>query len=133
MRNWISWYITVAGQVLTIDYQIIDNQPRLAIEKIIAYIDAEVDAGYIDTLEERYNKLLLKAKYDALANDEGSVDISFSYYDKETFFHRRHISSFNAPDPELSPLQIDQIRRGLRGYLKLNSTADIFKNSCIQL
>ncbi len=133
MRNWISWYVTVANQVLTIDYQLIDHQPRLAIKKIIEYIDVEVEAGYIDSLEERYNKLSLKAKYDALANDEGSVDISFSYYDKETFFHRRHISSFNAPDPELSPFQIDRIRRGLRGCLKLNSTAEIFKDSCIQL
>jgi len=132
MTTWFSWYVTVAGQVLTIDHQLIERQPRLAIKKIIEYIDTEAESEYIDTLEEKYNKSSLKAKYDALANNEDSVDIGFSYYDKETFFHRRHISS-NAPDPELSPFQIDQVRRELREYLKLSSTEDIFKHSCIQV
>ena len=61
-------------------------------ESIIDYLDMERNEQLIKMLEDKYNRSSLKAKYDALINDEDTIDIGFSYYDKETFFHRRHIS-----------------------------------------
>ena len=119
LKSWFSWYTTVANNVLTIDYEIIENQPRLAIQLIIDYIGMKRDEVLIDMLEKEYDKLSIKTKFDDLTNNENTVDIGFSYYDKETLFHRQHITSLNPKlaQIELEPSQIHMIRSELREFL----------------
>jgi hypothetical protein len=119
VRNWLSWHKSVADRVLTIDHDVIDQQPRYAITRIVEFLQCKSDGALIDALEARYEKGALKRKYDALPMSEGTVDLGFSYYDRETFFHRRHISA-PAPalfDPGLSSSEIEAIRHRLCDHL----------------
>ncbi len=117
VKQWLDWYRLVSQLVLSIDYGIIDLQRRLAVTRIIEYIGLGSDEALVETLAERYDKSTLKARFDSLVNDEHTVDIGFSYYESQTFFHRRHISSLNSRPAalDLSPIQIDRIRSELRG------------------
>jgi hypothetical protein len=129
VKHWFDWYHPVSNLVLSIDYGIIDLQPRLAIAKIVEYIGLGGNEALAEALAERYEKSTLKTRFDSLTNDERTVDVGCSYYERETFFHRRHISSLNSRSAalDLSPIQIDQIRNELRGqYLKLD-TANVLR------
>lgn len=117
LKTWYSWYSEVVNKVLTINYQIIELQPRIAIKLIIEFLGMESNEELIDMLEKKYNRLSLKEKYDVLTNNESTVDIGFSYYDMETFFHRRHIS---LSQTKLTPSQIEQIKSELKEYLNLH-------------
>jgi len=129
VKQWLDWYPLVSKLVLSIDYGIIDLQHRLAITKIIEYIGLGSDEALIEILAERYDKSTLKARFDSLANDERTVDVGFSYYERQTFFHRRHISSLNSRSAalELSPIQIDQIRSELRGKYSELDAANVLR------
>jgi hypothetical protein len=116
IKAWLSWYTNLRNQVLTIDYQTIDKQQRLAIERIIDYIGVTCDQSFINSLLEKYSKRKLKQRYDTLAKDEETIDVGFSYYDKRTFFHRRHISSVDSQSAEtrLAPPQVARIGKELQ-------------------
>lgn len=128
VKHWLDWYCPMSKLVLSIDYGIIDLHPRLAIARIIEYIGLGGDEALAEALAERYEKSTLKTRFDSLTNDERTIDVGFSYYERETFFHRRHISSLNSRSAalDLSPIQIDQIRSELRGqYSEL--TANVLR------
>src|SRR6266478_1010937 len=115
VKTWLFWYQEISGQALTIDYLLVDLEPRRAIEKILEYVGAVYDEPFVDALERKYEKVRLKRIYDALVKDEETVDLGFTYYHRETFFHRRHISSLRreAAGEELLPAQVEQIRAEL--------------------
>ena len=119
IEHWLMWYFRVLDQVMTLEFQIIDCERRLAIERIVEYIGMHCERTFIESLEEKYEKLALKQKYDSLVSSEQTVDIGFSYYDKRTFFHRRHISHVDAHpvDHDVSPLQLERIRAMLRAHI----------------
>ena len=50
-----------------------------------------------------------------MKNDSATVDIGFSYCDKETFFHRRHITSLSDGNAErdLTPDQVQWIQAAM--------------------
>jgi hypothetical protein len=118
IKTWLSWYRGVSRQVLTIDYWLIDLEPRTAIERILEYVGAVYDEPFVDSLERKYEKVSLKRRYDTLVKDDETVDLGFTYYHRETFFHRRHISSLDVggAEEELSPAQLEQIRVELREF-----------------
>jgi hypothetical protein len=78
------------------------------IEKSVEYIGASCDQISIDALEKNYKKSTVKRKYDALVPGDDTVDIGFSYYARETFFHRRHVSCI---ETRPAALQLGQICR----------------------
>jgi hypothetical protein len=112
VRQWLEWHGRVRDKVLTIDYRVIEEQPRDAAEAIVAYLKLDADSLWLERLLEKYEKSALKKQLDGLANDEKTVDIGFSYYDRETFFHRRHISSERSrgAEEDLTGAQLAQIR-----------------------
>jgi len=129
IKCWLGWYLTVIDQVLTIDFQTVDCFRRMAILEILEYIGANSDNGLVEMLEAKYEKLSLKMKYDALVKSDDTVDVGFSYYDKETFLHRRHISSdeVQSAKNELSSDQALKIRRELEQLLGRDGVPRILK------
>ena len=115
VRTWRDWHDQVRDKVLTVEYKLVDENPGQAARTIAEFLKIEADPDWFDHLLQKYEKLALKNRLDALANDEKTVDIGFSYYDKETFFHRRHISSERSDTAEnlLTSEQLDTIRAAL--------------------
>ena len=115
IKQWLDWYTSIAPQTLTIDYQTIDQFPERAISEIDRYITGTCMADANRALAAKYDKSTLKAALDVLPNDLNAIDIGFSYYDKETFFHRRHISSIQSrgAEIELNHAEIERIRTKL--------------------
>lgn len=119
VRRWLAWYVQVADSVLSVEYDMIERQPLRAIESIAEYIDSDVDPELVQLLANKYDKRRLKAQYDSLEHSAGTVDLGFSFYDKETFFHRRHISSLNSTRSEtlLSVSQVVTVRQELKSLV----------------
>ena len=67
-------------------------------------------------IASRHNKVTVKQRVDRLAREHpGIVDIGFSYYESETFFHRRHVSSLmsRAAEERLPATQLERIKAAL--------------------
>lgn len=125
VRNWLFWYVAVKDRVLTIGFDQIEREPMAAITQVVDFIDNPIDPGLARSLGEKYSKSALKKRYDSLEKTDETVDIGFSYYDKETFFHRRHISNLHVGDGggALLPHQVIKIRNELREYLERDDLA----------
>jgi hypothetical protein len=109
------WHSSVRDRVLTIDYDTIDNEPQAAIGSIAIHLGFELDTSVVERLAHAYGKTALRERLDALPNDRSAVDIGFSHYDRQTFFHRRHISAARPlrGEDELDEAQISAIRARL--------------------
>jgi hypothetical protein len=119
IKGWLKWHQQILPYVLNISYETIDRRPLRAILEIQTYL-----VGWPRFLEavrlwRKYSKTRLKEKYDRLKEGDNTKDIGFSYYDDETFFHRRHISSVasNSADAELSSEQLAFIRTQLKEFV----------------
>jgi hypothetical protein len=118
--NWLLWYSSVYSRVLTIDYKIIDASPSAAVLLIDQFLTGGNCSIRATTLAEKYGKAVLKEKFDKLQQDDSNTtNIGFSYYDNETFFHRRHVSSVvSRPARQvISAANIDRIRVALSKYV----------------
>ena len=118
IKEWRRWYEEVSHQVLTVEYDVVEKNPKAAIRAIASYLGIEADPLTIERLAERYERGALKRQLDELKNDSATVDIGFSFYDKKTFFHRRHITSLSdgKPKSDLTPDQISWIREALDAH-----------------
>ena len=115
VRQWLVWHEGVRHKVLTVDYAVIEQRPRDAATAILEHLNLETDTRWLDGVLDKYEKGALKRQLDGLPNDGKTIDVGFSYYDRETFFHRRHISSERARSAEedLTSAQLAQIRAAL--------------------
>jgi hypothetical protein len=120
--NWLAWYSRVASRVLTIQYQLIDEFPATAISLIDRYLTGDSCENRSEILAKKYSKSLLKLQLDGLQENSHTTNIGFSYYNKETLFHRRHISSVVSRSAEdvLSAADVQRIRTALSTYVNRN-------------
>ena len=119
VKEWLAWYSTVFPQILTIDYAAIDQAPQSVIAKIEQFITGTQSVETSRALAAKYDKSVLKSRLDELRDDTNTTNIGFSYYDKETFFHRRHISSLQSisASAALGDAEIKKIRRELAAFV----------------
>jgi hypothetical protein len=122
IRSWLCWRQTLCAPVLDISYDTIEERPLLAIMTIQRYLLGKVDMTQAEELKQRYSKARIKQEYDALTVAEPAVDIGFSYYDPNTFFHRRHVSSVGKRmiGSTLNTAQIAIVRRELADLIDAN-------------
>ncbi len=73
-----------------------------------------MDTPLLEEQLQRYDKHRLQQWLTDMPLGADTVDIGFSYYDKETFFHRRHISANTA---ELTVADQLKIRQALVEYV----------------
>jgi hypothetical protein len=119
-RSWLKWHKVVREHVLNIRYEEIDKFPFLSILKISRYLVGKFNFFEAMRIWWFYRKKMVYKKVKKIKRtQDGVVDIGFSFYDSETFFHRNHVSSLTsvAGIDELSPKQISHIRDSLHEFV----------------
>jgi hypothetical protein len=108
LQGWLIWHRQMAGNVKTVQYDAIEQSPKEVIADIHRYICGQVNVPLLEEQLHRYDKQRLQQWLTDMPLGADTVDIGFSYYDKETFFHRRHISANTAELTEADQLKIRQ-------------------------
>ena len=93
LRDWIQLYIALRGVALIVPYEQVDRRPAWAAWRIARFLHPGVSPIEVLRIARKFSRARVKAHADALiADGEGVTDIGFSFYDEQTYFHRRHVS-----------------------------------------
>ncbi len=117
MREWTAMYRAVASACLTIAYPEIDTNPLAAVEQILRYLQQPIDAATLHSIQALYGKSVVKNATGDPPRDAPFVeDCGFSWFDRRTFFHRRHVSSLESRMAEnrLPAAVLETIRLALK-------------------
>lgn len=120
-RQWLIWHQKMHQHMLNIRYEEIDVYPYLTVRKISKYLLRRW--GVFETTKiwwrNRKKRIYIETKE---MKSDNKVNIGFSYYDKSTFYHRRHVSSLNSKKANelLSVEEIKYLRDELTGILDAN-------------
>lgn len=98
MRHWLAWHRSVAPHCLNVDYVDIDRRPLSVILRLQRWLVGAPRPMLAWRLRRTYDKRRVKDRYDALPMTDAVVDGGFTYYDRITFFHRRHVTSIQGID-----------------------------------
>lgn len=126
-KSWLEWHSKAFNTTLNIPYDLIEQDPLNAIYKIQQYLTGLENVDKASVLTEKYQKTALKEKFDLLQQTENTTDLGFTYYDKETFFHRRHISSVKSISAleEFSQNEIAYIRDQLNEFVDIDGNYEL--------
>jgi hypothetical protein len=116
MRRWLQLYARIREFALTIHYETLDSYPAFAARRIGRYLFSDYGWGEARKIAHRHSKMAVKERTDHLLREAAGVqDLGFSWYDKMTFFHRRHVSSLVSKRAEerISAEQLARIRSAL--------------------
>jgi hypothetical protein len=97
-------------------YDTLDHHPFLAAQRIMRFLVPDVTLIHVWNSMRRHAKAKIKKRTDALNRDQlGVKDVGFSWYESNTFFHRRHVSSLTSRSAleRLSPEQVKRIQAAL--------------------
>lgn len=122
-KEWLSWHRRMSKFALNISYDEIEKAPLLSVLKIGRYLVNDISIIEVVRIWWRFRKsAVYKATQNLDKNSTNTVDVGFSYYDKKTFFHRKHVSSLKAihADQVFLPEQIALIHRELSEYVDEN-------------
>lgn len=119
MRQWLAWHARVSTHTLNIAYEKIDRRPLSTIFRIQRWLVGRSSVWNALHLWWKYDKRRLKVLYDQLAHGPAVEEIGFSYFDRNTFFHRRHIGSVSSRSATqlLVGEDVLQIRQRLSAYV----------------
>ena len=93
MRRWLRMFCELRNQAVIVTYEQIDNHPWLAAWRIARSVCRNVGPMEIFRIARQLDKAAVKRQVDRMQpDDEGVHDMGWSYYDAQTFFHRRHVS-----------------------------------------
>lgn len=94
MFRWLEMFERLRHHALVLPYDHIDHHPVRAAIRIRNVVCPEATLLETLAIARRYSKRNVAQFTGAMSpGDEGTEQASFTYYDKETFFHRRHVSS----------------------------------------
>ena len=116
MRNWLRMYRALRSRALTVHYNQIDRHPWLAAWRIARTVCPEIRPTEVIQIARRFKKAAIKRQADAMDPSADKVqDIGFSYFDTETFFHRRHVSQLRSlrAEERLLPRHVARLRASL--------------------
>lgn len=116
LRSWLALYAKLRDAALVIPYAELDERPWRAAWRIGQYLSPDVSADEALRIARSHSKAAVKQHSDAIVRDgPGIEDIGFSYYDRSTYFHRRHVSSLRSRPAEdrLPAEQLARIRLAL--------------------
>lgn len=133
--TWFEMYRHIHPFVLTLDYHSIEHQPNQTAERIAEYLVSDASPDEATIISNRYQKKSIQQRFQSLANDGPCIeDIGHSYYDKETFLHRRHVSSLESErsvDKTLSEQDIVLVRNQLSRFIDDTGLVDYGKISAL--
>jgi hypothetical protein len=111
IREWLRFYAKLRPFALTISYRSVDRHPFITARRIMRFLVPNAGLTEIWRSARRHSKAEVKKRTDALSRDRGDIkDIGFSWYDMNTFFHRRHVSSLKSHSA-LERLPAEQVQR----------------------
>ena len=93
-----------------------EHYPWVAAWRIARMLCPAIRPSEVMAIVRPLRKATVKNWADNIArSDAGVVEIGFSYYDQDTFFHRRHVSNLRPKPAEqlLPPQQLQRLREAL--------------------
>ena len=120
MHAWLCLFRQLKTKALVVPYEQIDLRPWLAVWRIASAICPRVYPSEVLRITLRLNKTAVKRKTDKLLRDDpGVFDAGWSFYDTQTFFHRRHVAHLQSRPAEqrLPPERLRMIRATLAGAI----------------
>ena len=116
MRDWLRLYCRLKPFSLTVNYRLIDRYPFLAAWRMMRFLFPDV--GFREALQsfKRHSKAEVKKQMDLLPREGHNInDLGLTWYDTNTFLHRRHVSALQSRSAEerLSSDQVIRIRMAL--------------------
>jgi hypothetical protein len=133
MKIWLTMFRQVQQNALILSYDQIDRQPLRASWNIARHVCPEAGPREIFRIAGEFKKSKVKEFSEKLdQEDRNVVNLGFTYYDNQTFFHRRHVSSLRSrPATELLEANaIKLIRQGLAEHI--NSKGDLVIKNQVQ-
>lgn len=95
--KWLVMFERLRGRSLIVCYEQIEIRPWHAASRIARYLCLDYSTAEIDQIVNKYSKENVMKMVDTLPIDDAGVhDLGHTYYDEETFFHRRHVSSLES-------------------------------------
>jgi hypothetical protein len=115
MRRWLRMFQELQSRALVVAYEEIEENSRLAARRIARCLVPNVGAMEILRIAHRWRKARVKRLADAMVPGAGVEDLGWSYYDNQTFFHRRHVSAISAraARERIAPERLARIRTSL--------------------
>jgi hypothetical protein len=120
MLQWLAMFDEIRHHALVLSYDDINCRPRRAAMCIGRWICPSAGLMEILSIARRYSKRRVLESTRNLQSDGDNVkDIAFSYYDRETFFHRRHVSGLvsQSAAERIGQDAVSVIRARLRAFL----------------
>jgi hypothetical protein len=120
IKAWLVLYAKIRDVALTIDYDDLDRHPIRAARTIGRFLSPDVGWREARAIARRHSKQTVKAMADRMDRTDPAVqDLGYSYYDRTTFFHRKHVSSLTSAGAEtrLPPEQAARIRQAFANPL----------------
>lgn len=117
LRAWIQLYIGLRDVALIVPYEQINRTPAYAAWRIARHLVPTVGLFEVLRTTRKFSRARVKAHVDALTVDaEGVTNLGFSYYDEQTYFHRRHVSGLRSrpADQRVPKERIDFVTAALR-------------------
>jgi hypothetical protein len=97
MIRWLEMFYRLHRHALILPYDHIDRHPVRAAIRIGNMVCPDARLLEIFDVTRRYSKSKVAKVTAAMRPDpDRTDDISFSFYDRETFFHRRHVSNLKS-------------------------------------
>ena len=91
-QTWLDSYNEFKSSVLIVRYQDIERSPSLVAWRVARHIGVFLFPFELIALRRKYKKTTVsKTTNDLTLGGDDVLDIGFSYFDRKTFFHRRHI------------------------------------------
>jgi hypothetical protein len=123
MHDWLRMFVRLRDHALVVRYEQIDRQPWRAALRIARLVCPDARLMEVIQVARRYSKKNVKFMADEFVAEADNIkDISFSYYDTKTFFHRRHVSTLvpRLATDRIGEAAVSSIRRAFRAYIDEN-------------
>lgn len=116
MEAWLRMFSAIRAHALVVPFEEIDQEPESAAWKIARHICSDADKLEVEEISAQFSKTKIKNFSEELQLDQDDTqDIGFSFYDKKTFFHRKHVTSIDTvkADDRIGIEQVLAIRQAL--------------------
>src|SRR6185312_7134741 len=109
-------YERIADHCLVIEFDQMERRPLVAAWRIAHYLTGENIPTWTWRTSRKFSKARVrKMTFEMKPEDRGIVDLGYTYHDRETMFHRRHVS--DPSDRVRDPGVAREIRAGLARWV----------------
>ncbi len=115
-RSWLGMFSQIRGRSLVVAYEGLDLQPDRAALRMARHLDPGIRRGAVRRIVASHAKEVVMKTVGAMRPDDAAVsDVGFSFYDRKTLYHRRHVASLRSRSAEerLPREQVLRIRAAL--------------------